>query len=472
MSWRIAVYGAVGAALAVLSLGTVGWAMSVAEPVPNQAVAVEEPEAAPLPVAPVIPADAVVKGSAPAIAAKLDLASDASLPQGNQIKICDVEVNGWVRSESIRLSDAGVGLSIQVAAWRAGAAASAFDQLEKGAQGCAEVSTSEAADEFRARVSSADGTWASGVRRVGDLLIATSASSGSTDPAQWVDRVLAAGQEVLKPRLATTCVDPTSARSNDHVARDPYSGQYTGFRVASPRKLEDSSVLTKAQIATIKEKQPESNWRAPNAVADPALAPIIVAPQSPPAPIGADPATATRGPAPQLIPIDKFVPPNTAEPSSDELKEPVVPAVGDGVMVAMVPAVDNSGPGCGWDFVGTVNPETTEAEMAEGARKAVIDALLKDTALQSQRMLDTLSWPTAYNTWVTKASIAKSWDSYRYELDAAKTKLAAAKRKYDDSLLQWREGTLTPVVPVPDPAASGAVPPSSGVPGTDSGVTP
>ena len=175
--------------------------MSVAEPVPNQAVAVEEPEAAPLPVAPVIPADAVVKGSAPAIAAKLDLASDASLPQGNQIKICDVEVNGWVRSESIRLSDAGVGLSIQVAAWRAGAAASAFDQLEKGAQGCAEVSASEAADEFRARVSSADGTWASGVRRVGDLLIATSASSGSTDPAQWVDRVLAAGQEVLKPRL-------------------------------------------------------------------------------------------------------------------------------------------------------------------------------------------------------------------------------------------------------------------------------
>ena len=472
MSWRIPVYGAVGAALAVLSLGTVGWAMSVVETAPNQAAAVEEPEVAPLPVAPVIPADAVIKGSAPAIAAQLNLASDASLPQGNQIKICDVEVNGWVRSESIRLSDAGVGLSIQVAAWRAGAAASAFDQLEKGAQGCSEVSTSEAADEFRARVSSADGTWASGVRRVGDLLIATSASSGSTDPAPWVDRVLAAGQEVLKPRLSTTCVDPTSARSNDHVARDPYSGEYTGFRVASPRKLADTSVLTKAQIATIKAKQPESNWRAPGAVADPSLAPILVAPQSPPAPIGADPATAPRGPAPQLIPLDKFTPPTNPEPPSDELKEPAVPDIGDGVMVAMVPAVDNSGPGCGWDFVGTVNPETTEAELAAGARAAVVEALLKDTALQGERMLETLNWPTAYNTWVAKASIAKSWDSYRYELDAAKSKQAAAKRKYDDSLLQWREGTLTPLAPIPDPAASGAVPSNPAVPGTDSGVTP
>lgn len=463
-----------GVSLAVLSLGTLGWAMSVAEPAPTQAVATDAEVAPPPPVAPAIPADNVIKGSAPAIAQQLNLASDASLPQGNQIKVCDTEVKGWVRSESLRLNDGGVGLSIQVAAWRAGAAATAFDELETGAQSCAQVSKSESADEFRAGLASGDGRWASGVRRLGDVLIAVSASSGGADPAQWVDRVLVEGQKVLKPRLATTCVDPTSARENDHVNRDPYSGKYTGYRVASSRKLEDQAVLSKAQIAAIKTKQPESTWKQPAAVADPKLAPIKVAPQSPPAPPGADPSTAARGPAPLLIPLDKFVAPTTPEPTDEaELKEPATPTVGDGVSVAMVPAVDNSGPGCGWDFVGTVNPETTEADLAAGARKAVIEALLKDTQLQGQRMLEALSWPTAYDTWVAKASIAKSWAAYRSELESAKDKQSKAKQRYDESVELWRAGTLTPLpttTPVPDPSGSNSPSPTGST--TPPAVTP
>ncbi len=451
-----------GVSLAVLSLGTVGWALSIAEPTQTQAAVVDAPVAPPIPVATPIPADKVVAGSVPAIAAALQLPADSSLPQGNQVKICDTEVKGWVRSESMRLNDSGVGLSIQVAAWRAGAAASAFDELEKGAQGCAQVSQTETADEFRAGVTSGDGRWASGVLRVGDVLVAVSASSGGADPAQWVDRVLAEAPKVLKPRLATTCVDPSSTRANDHIDRDPYSGKYTGFRVASSRKLEDQAVISKSQVAEIKTKQPESTWKMPAVVADSKLAPIKVAPGSPPAPIGADPLTALRDPAPILIPLDKFVAPTTLEPAPDDpgLKEPAGPTVGDGVSVAMVPAVDNSGPGCGWDFAATLDPVTTEADLAIGARKAVIDALLRDTATQGQRMVDALSWPTAYDEWVAKASIAKSWTAYRTEFEVANGKQAKAQARYDESLVLWREGTLIPI-PAPDPLAS---PPDFGLP--------
>ncbi len=465
VSRQIVAYGAMGVSLAVLSLGTVGWALSIAEPTQTQASVVDAVAAPPMPVATPIPADNVVAGSVPAIAAALQLPADSSLPQGSQIKICDTEVKGWVRSESMRLNDSGVGLSIQVAAWRAGAAASAFDELEKGAQGCAQVSKTETADEFRAGVSSDDGRWASGVRRVGDVLIAVSASSGGTDPAQLVDRVLAEAPKVLKPRLATTCVDSSSTRANDHIDRDPYSGKYTGFRVASSRKLEDQPVISKSQLAEIKVKQPESTWKLPAAIADPNLAPIKVAPGSPPAPIGVDPLTALRDPAPLLVPLDKFVVPTTLEPSSDDvgLKEPAEPTVGDGVSVAMVPSVDNSGPGCGWDFASTLDPATTEADLAVGARKAVIDALLRDTATQGQRMVDALSWPTAYDEWVAKVSTAKSWAAYRIGFEAAKEKQAKAKELYDESLVLWREGTLIPIpppVPLASPSDSGSPSPS------------
>lgn len=466
MNRQFVTYTGMGVALAVLSLGTVGWAMSVAQPASVQtSAASDESVAAPAPVATVIPADNVINGSAAAVANSAGLSADASAPQGNQIKICDAEVKGWVRSDSIRLNDSGVGVSVQIAAWRAGAAAAAFDDLERGAAGCAQVSSDQQSDEFRAALSSGDGQWAAGVRRVGDVLIAVSASSGGADPAQWVDKVLAEGQKALKPRLAQICVDPTSVRRNDLVGRDPYSGKYVGFLVASPRKLQDQPVFTKAEIAAVKARQPQSTWSGPAAVADPQLAPIKVAPGSPPAPVGADPATAPRGSAPQIYDLQKFVPPSSPEPSrgDDALKEPSAPDVGDGVSVAMVPTVDTSGPGCGWDFAGTVNPVTTKESLEASARKAVIAALLKDTQAQGQRMVNALNWPSEYQVWVTKASIAASWDDYRSQLESAKYRLSNAKEKYQSSLDLWRQGTLAPeptASPVPSGAPSGTPTPS------------
>lgn len=465
---QFAVYGGLGVALAVLSLGTVGWAVSVADAgaVAAPSAVVEQAAQAP-PVATPIPADDAIRGSATDIASNLKLESDASVPQANQIKICDTEVKGWVRSEAIRLSDSGVGLTVQVAAWRAGAAAGAFDDLEKNAGNCAEVSKSDNADEFRAGISSGDGRWASGVRRIGDVLIATSASSAGSDPSEWVTRVLTEGQKVMKARLARICVDPTSERTNDHVERDPYSGKYTGFKVASPRKLEDYPVLSKTQIAAIKDKQPKSTWSGPTPVTVPELAPIKVLPGSPPAPDGADPATAARATAPLLPDVKKFAPPKDPEPSTDgdALKEPTAPDIGDGVSIAMIPAIDNSGPGCGWDFAGTINPVTTEAELAAGAREAVITALVKDTQAQGQRMVNMLNWPNQHQAWVAKASIAKSWDDYRTELDLAKDRLSKAKQKYQDSVDEWRQGTLLPEPTTSQPSESPVPDPSQVTPG-------
>lgn len=473
---HVAAYCVIGAVLAVLSLGTVGWAMSVAQPNATAAASATTQDAveeAP-PAAPPIPADQAIQGSATDIAANLKLESDASVPQANQIKICDTEVKGWVRSEAIRLNDSGVGLSVQVAAWRAGAAAGAFDDLEQSAGSCAQVSKSDTSDEFRANVASADGRWAAGVRRIGDILIAASASSAGADPNAWVDRVLAEGQKVMKTRLAGVCVDPTSARDNDNVARDPYSGKYTGFTVASSRKLEDQPVLTKAQIAAVKAQQPTSSWSLPAGAPVPALAPIVVPPLSPPAPDGADPQTAPRGPAPVLVDPAKVLPPKDPEPNrtDDSLKEPPTPDVGDGVSVAMIPAVDNSGPGCGWDFTSTVNPVTNAADLQAGARKAVIAALVKDTEIQGQRMVAALNWPADHQAWVARASIAKSWDDYRSGLELVKSKTDKAKQKYEDSLQAWREGTLVPEPTTsPSPSSSNSATPTTGPSSGASGGT-
>jgi hypothetical protein len=141
------------------------------------------------------------------------------------------------------------------------------------------------------------------------------------------------------------------------------------------------------------------------------------------------------------------------------LKEPATPDIGDGVSVAMIPAVDNSGPGCGWDFAGTINPVTTEAELAAGARQAVIAALVKDTQAQGQRMVAAINWPAQHQAWVAKASIAKSWDDYRAELQLAKDRLSKAKQKYQDSVDEWRQGTLLPEPTAsPDPSGSSATP--------------
>ena len=86
-------YSALGAALAVLSLGTVGWAVSVTDSGAAAAPsAVAEQAAEVLPVATPIPADDAIRGSATDIAANLKLESDPSVPQANQIKICDTEV--------------------------------------------------------------------------------------------------------------------------------------------------------------------------------------------------------------------------------------------------------------------------------------------------------------------------------------------------------------------------------------------
>lgn len=463
MKWQIPVYSGLGVALAVLSLSTVGWAMSVAGPPPTQDQTVETVAAEPLPAPVPIPADDVIRGSVAAVADQLKIPVDSSVPQGNQLKVCDAEVKGWVRSDSMRLSADGVGLSIQIAAWRAGAAAEAFDTLESAAAQCADVSKSESADDFRASISSNDGQWSGGVHRIGDVLVAVSASSDrSQDPAATVDGVILAAQKVMKSRLGTTCVDPTSNRDNDYTSRDPYSSKYSGYKVASVRKLQDQPVMTKAEIAAIRAQKPSSNWQGPESVSFPDLAPLVVPPNSPPQPYTADPSTAIRGTAPTLPDPTKFKPPTTSMPNDDALKEPAEPTIGDGVSVAMIPAVDTSGPGCGWEFTGTVTPEVSQEELLGGAQAAVIDALIRDTEVQSQRMVQALKWPTERKKWVAAKSIELSWNDYRAQLSSAEDRLAAAKKRYEESVQQWYAGTLVPVAPAvpatpgnPAPAAPG-----------------
>ena len=74
-------------------------------------------------------------------------------------------------------------------------------------------------------------------------------------------------------------------------------------------------------------------------------------------------------------------------------------------------------------------------------------------------MVAAINWPAQHQAWVAKASIAKSWDDYRAELQLAKDRLSKAKQKYQDSVDEWRQGTLLPEPTAsPDPSGSSATP--------------
>jgi hypothetical protein len=439
-----------GGALALVSVASVGFAMSAApdpvavpEPVPVEAGPPPPPPATP------IPADAVVVGAPAAISAAIKTADDSTRIPARPIRVCDQDVDGWVRNESVRFATKKSAVTVQVSAWRAGAAAGAYHDLVADAKKCGQVSPSEGIDQFRTGSSSNDGQWAIGVRRYGDVMVAVSASSLGQDSGRVLDTVMKRAKAELPARLASVCVDPTSTSDKYLAARDPYSPNYNGYQRDVQTSIAAPPVFTKKEIKLVASPSPAATWRGPGGVAYAPWAPLVV--PAPGTPISADVATAPRGGAPVLVDPSRIPAPSGSQPSGALGDEPELPEATVDTSVATAPAVDVNGPGCGWAFTATVSPVVTSEEVNQKARQSILDQLAKDTKKQGQTLVQTVAWPRERSEWVKAAKIQADWNAYYSAVSRARTQTAQAKAAYDASVAKWQAAAITGVVPVPAP---------------------
>jgi len=440
-----------GGALALVSVASVSFAMSAApdpvaapEPVPVDSGPPPPPPATP------IDADLVVTGTPTAIAAAIKTVDDSAPTPARPVRVCDRQADGWVRNESVRVATKKSAVTVQVGAWRAGAAAGAYRDLVSAAQKCGEVYQTDRIDEFRMGSYSSDGQWAIGVRRYGDIMIVASASSLGQDPDQVLDKVMKSAKKVIPGKLVSTCIDPTSRSDKYLAARDPYSPDYNGYQRDVTTLLPAATpVFSKQQIKSVRSQEPTATWQGPSGVSYPPWAPLIVPP--PGTPISADPATAPRGAPPVLVDPSRVPPPSSSQPSGALGDEPELPQDTIDRSVATAPAVDVDGPGCGWDFTATVSPIVTAEAIEQEARQAILDQLAKDTKKQGQVLVRTVAWPRERSEWVKAAKIQADWNAYYAAVSSASATTAQAKAAYDASVAKWQAAAVTGVVPVPAP---------------------
>ncbi len=444
-------YVAMGGALALISVASVGFAMSAApdpvaapEPAPIESGPPAPPSAIP------IPADAVVQGASTAVTKTIKTADDSAPTSARPVRVCDQEAQGWVRSETVRVATKQSALTVQVAAWRAGAAAGAYSDLVEAAQDCGPVYPAENLDQFRTGSTTSDGLWSIGVQRFGDVLVVASASSLNSDPDAVLDKVMKSAKTELPARLSSVCIDPSSTSDKYLAARDPYSPDYNGYQRDVKTSIVSAPVLSKKEIRLVQAESPTATWRGPGGVSYPQWAPLVLPP--PGTPISADTSTAPRGAAPVLVDPAKIVGPSSSQPSGALGDEPQLPDFEQKNSVATAPAVDTDGPGCGWSFTATVSPVVTEEEVNQQAQQEILSQLIKDTKKQGQALVETVAWPQERAEWLKAAKIQADWNAYYAAVSNARATTAQAKAAYDTSVAAWQAAAVTGVVPGPPPA--------------------
>ncbi|MEI6621815.1 MAG: hypothetical protein WCP28_07915 [Actinomycetes bacterium] len=447
-----------GAFLLTVSGLSLHWAMGTAPDRPDDSSGAQV-QAAPVALeVRTSPADTVVTGSATAIAAAMKI-GDPSVTSSKPPNVCDTAMSGWIKSDSTRVSGAGSGVTISVTAWRAGAASSGFAALEKAASACFDSYSPDGQDELRA-TRSADGALRGlAAVRLGDVLAVAWISSLKDDPTVIANQFIASATTVLTPRLRGVCVDPTSKTRTQNPKRDPFAVDYAGLKVPLGIRVADALTLSQSQISAITSVDVTGTWRAPNPRPVPSLAPLAPPPPTPtpkpspstsgtPSPSPTTPSpTPTASPshlnAPNLVDPGSLSPPNGTEPDSPVGVQPPTPTPGPQVAEALVPAIDASGPGCGWAFTSTVAPTVTAESVAAGTRDAVVSTLVATTADQSRALVSTLAWPDRYAAWARRKEVENNWTRYRQALVDAQDALASAKAQYQDSLKPWSSLTRT-----------------------------
>lgn len=446
VSRRGAAYAAAGIVLVGVAGASVGLA-SIAGPnaVADAAAPAATTSAPPPATAPVIPADRVIGGVTNEIAKQRKISTEENAPR-QQVRICGSTVDGWLRSDSQRLTTKNTGVTLFVGAWRAGAASAAFDDLQQAAASCHSVNRQSGRDELLATSSSADGNRAVSAVRNGDVLTVVVASSVGADPASTATSMAQSAQKIVKGRLNGICVDPSSRTDSQAATRDAYTPNYSGLRVETKTTVADSAIVPSGYVRGLTSaNNPSATWTPPAAKAFPTLAPL-----RPPTIAG----TADKGPAPVLIDPAAITPPTDPQPTTLAAAEPALPGPGPQKSKAMTPVVDPVGPGCGWAFTRTAVPESTPRALAVGSQRAIVRSLVTTTAEQGKAMTESLGWSDRYLEWVTVRRAQANWDAYQAALAQANLAMSTAKETYRKSVERWNLGPA----PASAPNAAAIVP--------------
>lgn len=453
----LASYTACGVALAVLAGASLTLAVAASPdstriPAAAPAPAVSQVAA---PSAVHLPADDVIAGSAESIIRKAGLSSAVS-PLNRSVAVCAEPVAGWVRSESAHTATGSAGVTVQVAAWRAGAAAAALNGLRDLAAQCGSIAVEEP-DGFQAASDLAGVRRGVGARRFGDVVVVATAVQLPDAPDDVVAAVLDSSESVLIPRMRGICPE-VDQESNSAPARDPYADDYNGFRLPVTTLVPDAAALTQSQVSAVTGQVPSPTWRPPAAKPFPELAPAIRY-DAAGAPIG-------FGKPPMLIDPDEMDPPAGPESGSPG-PAPEPPRPGPGEATAHVRATDTVGPGCGWAFAGTVSPQPDPADTPENRRAQIVRELLVTTRAQGEAMVDAIQWPAKYQRWFAEAQTAADWKAYWSAKADAEAALEEAQEEYEDSLERGRRPKPAPSTsysdsPQPQPPGPAPVPDGSG----------
>ncbi|MGV1037915.1 MAG: hypothetical protein ACOYD0_12955 [Candidatus Nanopelagicales bacterium] len=439
MSRRGAAYAAAGIVLVGVAGTSVAFASTAGpDPVTDTATPAASASTTPPATAPVIPADRVIAGVTNEVAKQRKISTEENAPR-QQVRICDSTVDGWLRSDSQRLTTKNTGVTVFVGAWRAGAASAAFNDLQQAAARCHAVSKQPGRDQLLATSFASDGNRAVSAVRNGDVLTVVVASSVGADPATIATAMSATAQNIVKARLKGICVDRSARTDSQAATRDPYTPDYSGLRVETKTTVADSAILPSTYISAITSaNNPQATWTSPAAKAFPALAPLLP-------PTAA--ATAEKGPAPQLIDPAAITPPTDPQPTTLVADEPSLPGPGPQKSKAMTPVVDPVGPGCGWAFTRTAVPESTPRALAVDSQRAIVRSLVDTTAEQGKAMTESLGWSDRYLQWATLRRAQANWDAYQSALAQANLNMTAAKQTYKKSVERWNRGPVAGSAP-------------------------
>lgn len=451
------------------------WASGVAEVPAEQAgvlsTMVEEPAISTAAVP--TPADEAIAGTATEVLRRTGTGGAISSGM-RSLQSCGRSATGWHAADSARGVDGQVSISVDVTAWRAGAAVAAYRSIRDSVSECADVSERAGHDEFTAKVTGETGAGRLvGAVRLGDTLTLAQVASIGPDSQQVVERVVSEARRLLTDRLRGRCGSIASGRDPGQTGRDPYGGHYSGHLIESKIILGTLDARKASEESLIKADTGEPTWRPPAARPVTELAPLDLEsiaragdqgrPANPNQLVDGFGRPLPRREAPELIDVSTLIGPTDPRPDREVGAAPEPPERPGGWSVTEVPVPDPDGPGCGWDFTGVRAPVVDVTELTVAGRQAQIDRLASDAKRQSDWLVATVAWPRQYAEWVVRRRAAANWEEFERVKAEAIRERERAERLYEATVERWRTGDL-PKVPTPGSPPNGAAPePTPGV---------
>ena len=332
--------------------------------------------------------------------------------------------------------------TVTISVYRAGQAAAAFTPWVNTIKDCGQLVSTPGQDKVTVTTGGTDASTALSATRVGDVIVTTSISSFSSDPESesgQLNRQLSADITSL---LGASCADPATATSPDDPARSPYSPAWRGYSRDTVISIPDAAPPVEASvIASVLRTPTHSTWTPPAAVAHPDLAAYL--------------SGGGRGPAPVFVDPQTLHAPDDVKPASRP-DAPAPPTLAEHSTHIGLPAVDSTGPGCGWAFTGqqpaVVNPDTVTA----AAREATLNTLATLNKAAAADLLNAITWPQQYRAWATGMVAWNNWSAYDTAVQDAHRDSADAQAAYQQSLASL----LTPR-PASTPTASASASPTT-----------